>query len=547
MLHTASLVLYRSSGAPPADCWPGIFPVTVYFSGHGELGIDEEINTMSETVMKQYVLLPPRGLRAKGAATTASIASFLLPLAGSIGGGISSFATAARSADVKMKVLDSIHEDGAKLVEMSEEDAITLRRSRPDMKIAPVVYYDRALQPRYSVRAVAAPLSAQGVAVGGTLSLRILDSVTGNGVAGAHVVAFTDFANRFGAEGTSDGGGHVSLDFDGATTVALDRLYVYSPLAGYWGAYREQLTIATGDEFGIAPIEFTIVDGVRHFHAEGAPTDGKGVKVAVIDTGCGPHPDLRVDGAQRDEDNGEGHGTHVAGIIAASGKSPAGISGIAPGVELSSYRVFGSHALAANFTIAKAIDQATLSGCDLLNLSLKIDDKNDPSGYVIDPVVQAALEDARDAGTLPICAAGNDERTAVDFPGRDPMCLAVSAMGRIGTFPAGSIAESDIAPPFGADKNDFIASFSNVGPELDLTGPGVGIVSTVPGGYGVMSGTSMACPAVTGMVARLLSKEAAILGMPRDAQRSAAIARLALQAAASLGFSTDFEGAGMIR
>lgn len=88
---------------------------------------------------------------------------------------------------------------------------------------------------------------------------------------------------------------------------------------------------------------------------------------------------------------------------------------------------------------------------------------------------------------------------------------------------------------------------SNIGPETDLTGPGVYVLSTVPGGYAAMSGTSMACPAVTGMAARMLAKNKPLLGRKRDAARSEAIARLLLRSARPLGFGPKFEGRGLVR
>jgi subtilisin len=229
----------------------------------------------------------------------------------------------------------------------------------------------------------------------------------------------------------------------------------------------------------------------------------------------------------------------VAGIIAARGRPPKGIRGVAPGVTLRAYRVFAKGSgSASNFAIAKAIDQAVTDGCDLINMSL--------GGGQVDPVLKAAVDDARGGGSLCIIAAGNSDRAPVAFPASDPTAVAVSALGRVGTFPADSTENDDVAGPFGTDPAEFIASFSNVGPELDLTGPGVGIMSTVPGGFAEMSGTSMACPAVTGMAAQLLASTDA-LKMARDAKRSDAMLKAVLASARSRGFAANLEGHGLLQ
>jgi subtilisin len=241
-------------------------------------------------------------------------------------------------------------------------------------------------------------------------------------------------------------------------------------------------------------------------------------------------------------DNGDQHGTHVAGIIAARGNAATSVRGIAPGVTLRSYRVFGKPGEATtNFDIADAVDQARQDKCDLINLSLK-----QSAGQVADDALRAAIEDARNAGMLPIAAAGNDGRQPVAFPASDDLCIAVSAMGRIGTFPADSVsAATNLRPPHGADQDDFIADFSNIGGDVDLTSPGVGTISTVPGGkFAVMDGTSMACPVVTGVAARLLSKKSRIMAMARDSHRADAIAQLLLSSALPLGFGAVYEGRG---
>jgi subtilisin len=294
-------------------------------------------------------------------------------------------------------------------------------------------------------------------------------------------------------------------------------------------------------------VDLSFADALRFFYDHARDDAGAGVTVGVIDTGIAAHPDLNVQGGANTVvgenesdfgDNGEGHGTHVAGIIAARGVPPNGIRGLAPGVNLRSYRVFGKNSgEASNYAIAKAIDRAVDDGCDLINMSL--------GGGQPDEATKAAIEDARARGTLVMVAAGNDGRAAVSFPASDALALAVSALGRKGTFPLDATERGEVARPFGTDKNNFVAEFSNIGPEIDLIGPGVGILSTVPGGYAPMSGTSMACPAVTGAAARILAARADILSLPRNPARSDEMARVVLQSARSLGLGARFEGQGL--
>jgi subtilisin len=229
----------------------------------------------------------------------------------------------------------------------------------------------------------------------------------------------------------------------------------------------------------------------------------------------------------------------VAGIVAGRGASGRGVRGLAPGVRLRSYRVFGKgEDGASNYAILKALDRAVADGCDLVNMSLGGPDQ--------DEATRSAIVDARAQGTLVICAAGNDGRGPVAYPGAEQLAIAVSAMGRKGTFPADSTHAAEIMAPYGRDRANFIAGFSNVGPEIDLTGPGVAIVSTVPGGYAAWDGTSMACPAVTGAAAALLAREKKALRMVRGQARSDEMARLVYAAARALGFGARFEGRGML-
>ena len=442
-----------------------------------------------------------------------------------------------------MKVLDSIHEDGAKLVEMTDDAVVALRSQQPGIRIVPVVYYFPARAPRPLVAG-----KVKAAAAGTKISIQIVSKSDGKPVAGLDVIAFTDFANRIGASAKTNTKGIASLALGGASK-KVERLYVYAHHT-YWNALRNGVTLKTGTKIELDAITLPFTDSVRHFHGNSDLTAGAGVTVGVIDTGVGPHKHLAVDGglntvdgeAEGDfVDNGDLHGSHVAGIIASRGGGADGVRGIAPGVRLRSYRVFGKGAEgASNFAIAKAIDRAVGDGCDLINMSL--------GGGPQDEATHSAITDARAAGVLVFAATGNDGRLSVSFPAAEALVLAVSALGRKGTFPAGTTEVADIAPPAGTDKANFVASFSNIGSEVDFTGPGVGVISTVPKDlWAVMDGTSMACPAVTGAAAKLLAAKPAVLAMNRDEARSDAMAKAIFEAAISLGFPPTFQGKGRIK
>jgi subtilisin len=489
---------------------------------------------------QQFVILPTRGLRATQPTSSSALATFLPELAS-----VRTFAAAksfVTHADLQVKpnfkVLDSIHEDGAKLVEMTADTAKDLLASQPGLRIVPVVYYRPALARPELLSKVRAAATALKTVV------TVFSKGDNEPVRGAEVIAFTDFANGLGAQGTTNTQGVVKLSLGRAGKI--ERLYVFTK-KDFWGSLRRNLSTKKAIKVVLTPVDLGFTDALRHFYGNAPGGAGAGVTVGVVDTGVGPHVDLVVAGGLNTvqgenpndfSDNGDGHGTHVAGIIAARGTPPNGIRGVAPDVSLRSYRVFGQGSdLASNFAIAKAIDRAVADGCDIINLSL--------GGGPSDPATQSAIHDARQAGSLVVAAAGNDDRGPVNFPGADPLCIAVSALGRKGTFPKGSSEEGDVLGPPGADSKDFIAGFSNIGPEIDLTGPGVGILSTVPGGYAPLGGTSMASPAVAGVIARRLAQLPAVLAMPRDQARSDAIAKALLQSAVTKGFPAEMEGKGL--
>jgi len=442
-------------------------------------------------------------------------------------------------------LIDDFKDDGPKLVALTVAEAHRLRRHQPALRIVPVVYYRPALAPRPSV---AADYRALRLAATVKIKVKVVSAADATPVAGAEVVALTDLERGLGAQATTGRTGVVTLTLPSAAR-RLERLYVF-PLRGVWGSVAADVPMA--DEIGVMldPIDLTAVDALRYFHRGREREDGSGITVGIVDTGVDTgHPDLAVAGGRNTVvgespsefgDNGLMHGTHVAGIVAGRGVPPGGISGVAPGVTLHSYRVFGKDSgQASSYSIIKAIDAAVDDGCDIINMSL--------GGGAPDEATRAAIEDARLRGALVIVAAGNDGRGPVSFPASDALALAVSAMGRVGTFPAGVPEAEYVAAPRGRDRNDFLASFTNVGPEIDLVGPGVAIVSTVPGGHAAMSGTSMACPAVTGMAARILGRRRDLLELPRDRARSDALARALLATAEPLGFGAANEGQGMVR
>lgn len=438
---------------------------------------------------------------------------------------------------VSLRVLHSSHEQGPKLVEADEEHYRLLRASAPGM-IAPVRYYRLNAEVRPALqRTVSLPQRPP-------IRMRCVDRSTSKPLSGCTVVAFTDFEQRAGEECTTDHNGYVTFKFPNSP-VYIDRIYVYSPV-GYWDGYLASFMLSDGDTFEVNPIDVTRHDGRRELYGQAALDLGNGVTVGILDTGTGPHPDLpNVSSDAQDHDWGQ-HGTHVAGIIGARGP----ILGMAPGVDLKGYRVIAQkNGVAANYDIDVAIEKAIDEGCDILNLSLSLEFQDaPPSDYIdTDPVVEDALELARDSGVLVFAAAGNDGRAPVDYPARSQWAIGVSAMGVEDTYPHDSFAASAReVPPTAQDPRFFMADFTNIGDEIDLTAPGVGIVSTVPGGYKDMGGTSMACPVAAGFAAGILSEHPEILSMPRDRRRADRLRRLILSRARSLGFPPRFQGNGLL-
>lgn len=241
------------------------------------------------------------------------------------------------------------------------------------------------------------------------------------------------------------------------------------------------------------PVQFPMINTVP---TQTVPYTGKGVKVGVLDTGIDvDHPDLIVSGGICTLDKAEycskvvsydddsGHGTHVAGVIAAK-QNNIGIVGIAPNVELFAIKALGKGG-GSSTSIAKGIEWAIENNIDILNLSIVT--------LGPDTIIQSFIEIAYNQNMIIIGAAGNEgdriNSDTVQYPSKYEQVISVSAV----------------------DINKAVLSNSSQGPKVELAAPGGKIVSTFPkeldnfdtsaDGYYTLTGTSMATPHVTGIAA----------------------------------------------
>ncbi|WP_408056812.1 type VII secretion-associated serine protease mycosin [Streptomyces huasconensis] len=233
---------------------------------------------------------------------------------------------------------------------------------------------------------------------------------------------------------------------------------------------------------------------------------GKGVRVAVIDTGVDTqNPQLRpaVDAARgrnflptKDEkgkkiDRGKadgttdtvGHGTRVAGIIAARPAKGTGFVGLAPEATIIPIRQNDAEGHGTAETLAQSIDYAVGAGADVINISQDTANAAEPS-----PELKRAVDRALGLRRVIVASAGNDGlggNVKKTYPASYEGVLAVAA----------------------SDRNNERAAFSQSGGFVDVAAPGVDMISTVPlGGHCADSGTSFAAPYVTGLAALIKSK-----------------------------------------
>ena len=211
-----------------------------------------------------------------------------------------------------------------------------------------------------------------------------------------------------------------------------------------------------------------------------ADTKGRGITVAVIDTGLWKHKDLpdpafavnySRSGSVYDAN---GHGTHVAGTIGAR-LDGVGVVGYAPECNIGCVKALGDDGSGTSLAIERGIHYAAEMGADIINMSL---------GGAFDQGIANACLEVIQQGIFVICAAGNEGTHGVGYPGALKETLAIASY----------------------NKDGKISSFSSRGPEVDVAFPGEDILSTWPNdAFRRISGTSMATPAACGLTALMLA------------------------------------------
>ena len=209
------------------------------------------------------------------------------------------------------------------------------------------------------------------------------------------------------------------------------------------------------------------------------------VIVAVVDTGVDlQHPDLKgrllkgynVQSPDDDPTDDVGHGTHVAGIIAANVNNNEGIAGMTWNGKILPVKALDQTGAGTTYSVAQGIIWATDNGAKVINMSL--------GNYADAQFLHEAIKYAYDRDVVLVAATGNDNTERPGYPAAYPEVLSVSA----------------------TDYNLRKASFSNYGDYVDVMAPGESIASTYPDNqYAALSGTSMACPHVTALAALIRS------------------------------------------
>jgi len=470
--------------------------------------------------------------------------------------------TLARLAGSSRVVSDKDPRDElARRVVVFEADAREIARVRSTLPVDAILepLVRRSLHRRSPIElSAASPLN--GTAIGGAASTyKVTIKGGGHALAGIEVMFYVrDASGSIGvATATTDKQGRAKIAVAQGSAVSFVEPI---PYAGFWIMLAE--APPSGSTIDCVPIAKAANGGGAWWHSAmnlnvNAAGRGVGVKVGIIDTGCGPHPNLAhvklvgvyVDGkilpGSQATDVAE-HGTHTTGIVGARKRKSGDYVGMAPDCDLYHARVFKSEEEGpSQADLVNAIDALSRDQrCDLINMSL--------GGGPPSEAEEDCIRDAAERGTLCVCSAGN-EAGPIDYPGAYPECSAVSAIGKIGWAPSATFSASNrphVAAMLG-QHNLFLAAFSCFGSTLACAGPGVGIVSTVPdrkgvsGAYMEMDGTSMASPAACGALTVILSRDAHYKGLPRDISRTTAARNALAQHCVPFGLAVKYEGRGL--
>lgn len=261
--------------------------------------------------------------------------------------------------------------------------------------------------------------------------------------------------------------------------------------------YPDAIASISGKPTPPPPAPEALPPGIDRIGADEIANKGAGVTVCVVDTGIDyRHRDLAANyvggrdfiNNDNDPNDDNGHGTHVAGTIAAV-DNDVDVIGVAPQARLLAAKALDRRGNGAYSAITAGINYCVAQGAPVINMSL--------GGPVDDPVMRAALQAAREAGVTVVVAAGNSGvnlNTSPEYPAAyDGLVITVSAAW---------VEEADRA----VGTQIGYPTFSNYGSAVDLSAPGTYIVSTAKGGgLTTKSGTSMACPHVAGAAALYLS------------------------------------------
>lgn len=280
-----------------------------------------------------------------------------------------------------------------------------------------------------------------------------------------------------------------------------------------------------------------VMTQVNKLHDKGIT--GKGLRIGIVDTGIDyTHPALGgcfgpgclvefgadlvgegYDGSQPpnpDDDPFEdcnGHGTHVAGIIAAL-ENPLGFIGAAPGAKIGMYRAFSCSQTTTIDALMAATSQAYEDGSDIITGSVGIASgwSQSPFALLVSRIVAAGVPCTFAAGNE---VGGTEGVFGISTPSAGDGVIAVSSFQN-SHLPAFDPATGVVTETLDREKGGYISPFTSWGPTFDLKlkpdvgAPGGNILSTMPlamGGYGVESGTSMACPLLAAIVALVVEVE----------------------------------------